>query len=237
MEERSFFYRYCIIFSNSFPKLFDFFEKALKENNFDTQFFIKVEKTFICISQTNEQRMLKEAENLKIKKPVEKELDKKNINYENKEYFIAEKYIQYFPSKEYVEFNESITKKTNKDANLIVEIIAPGKGIFEFDTPRREILSEGHKTILTFTGTKTLKKHKDFELGGGNMDSGSFRIDIYLDCDTIHLKENATITKKNLKGVVRYIYPLTDKSDLKKEMKEIEFNFSNNKKEKEQKNK
>ena len=115
MEERSFFYRYCIIFSNSFPKLFDFFEKALKENNFDTQYFVKGEKTFICISQTNEQRMLKEAENLKIKKPMGKELDKKNIDYENKEYFIAEKYIEYFPSKEYIEFNESIKKKTNKD--------------------------------------------------------------------------------------------------------------------------
>ena len=133
----------------------------------------------------------------------------------------------------YIEKDE----KTNKDINLIVEIIAPGEGIFEFDTPRREILSEGHKTILTFTGTKTLKKHKDFELGGGNMDSGSFRIDIYLDCDEIHLKENATITKQNLRGAVRYIYPLTDKSDLNNEMKEIEFNFSNNKKEKEQKNK
>ena len=133
----------------------------------------------------------------------------------------------------YIEKDET----TNKDINLIVEIIAPGKGIFKFDTPRREILSEGHKTILTFTGTKTLKEHKDFELGGGNMDSGSFRIDIYLDCDKINLKENATITKKNLIGVVRYIYPLTDESDLNKEMKEVGVDFSDNKKEKEQKNK
>ena len=122
-------------------------------------------------------------------------------------------------------------KETNKDINLIVEIITPGNDLFKFDKPRREeIFSGGHKIILSFTGNKTLKEYKDFELVGSNMDSGSFRIDIYLDCDKIHLKENETIIKKNLKGAVRYIYPLAEKSNLDKKMKEIEVNFSYNKK-------
>ena len=122
-------------------------------------------------------------------------------------------------------------KETNKDINLIVEIITPGNDLFKFDKPRREeIFSGGHKIILSFTGNKTLKEYKDFELVGSNMDSGSFRIDIYLDCDKIHLKENENIIKKNLKGAVRYIYPLAEESNLDKKMKEIEVNFSYNKK-------
>ena len=122
-------------------------------------------------------------------------------------------------------------KETNKDINLIVEIITPGNDLFKFDKPRREeIFSGGHKIILSFTGNKTLKEYKDSELVGSNMDSGSFRIDIYLDYDKIHLKENETIIKKNLKGAVRYIYPLAEESNLDKKMKEIEVNFSYNKK-------
>ena len=72
MEERSFFYRYCIIIPTSFPKLIEYFEKSLKEYDFDIQSFEERKSKYICISQTNENRLLKEAENLKIKKPIKK---------------------------------------------------------------------------------------------------------------------------------------------------------------------
>ena len=122
MEERSFFYRYCIIIPTSFPKLIEFFEKSLKEYDFDIQSFEEKKSKYICISQTNEQRLLKEAENLKIKKPIKKleqneiqSLDQRIIDLESKDYFIAEKYKEYFPSKEYNEFYNAVTKNNKKD--------------------------------------------------------------------------------------------------------------------------
>ena len=125
MEERSFFYRYCIIIPTSFPKLIEYFEKSLKEYDFDIQSFEERKSKYICISQTNENRLLKEAENLKIKKPIKKitqneiqSLDQRIIDLESKDYFIAEKYKEYFPSKEYKEFYEAVTKNNKKDTNI-----------------------------------------------------------------------------------------------------------------------
>ena len=122
MEERSFFYRYCIIIPTSFPKLIEFLEKSLKEYDFDIQSFEEKKSKYICISQTNEQRLLNQAENLKIKKPIKKleqneiqSLDQRIIDLESKDYFIAEKYKEYFPSKEYNEFYNAVTKNNKKD--------------------------------------------------------------------------------------------------------------------------
>lgn len=68
MEERSFFYRYCIIIPEKYSKISDYFESILKENSFDIQTIINKNKRFICLSQKDEQKMLKTAELLKIKK-------------------------------------------------------------------------------------------------------------------------------------------------------------------------
>ena len=126
MEERSFYYRYCIIIPKTFPKLTQLFETSLKAYDFDIQSFEEGKRRYICLSQTNEQRMLKEAENLQIKKPKYKEipkdeallLDKRIIEQEKKEYFVSEKFIEYIPSKEYTEFFELLyISNKKKDIN------------------------------------------------------------------------------------------------------------------------
>jgi hypothetical protein len=125
MEERSFYYRYCIIIPNIYPKLAQYFETSLKSYDFDIQSFEENKKKYFCVSQTNEQRMLKEAENLKIKKQKNKEipqdesllLDKRIIELEKKEYFISEKYKEYIPSKEYNEFYDLFISNKKDDIN------------------------------------------------------------------------------------------------------------------------
>ena len=134
----------------------------------------------------------------------------------------------------YVDKNEE-----KKEKKLIVEINAPGKG-FEFDKPtREEILDDGHKIIICFTGTKKLKDYPDFEPCSSNMDSGNFRIDIVLDYNQFRFKDNAPVEKKKLKGVVRFIYPLIydDEANAPSEMKAVNIEFSKNEKNKEKKNK
>jgi hypothetical protein len=124
-----------------------------------------------------------------------------------------------------------------KEKKLIVEINAPGKG-FEFDKPtREEILDDGHKIIICFTGTKKLKDYPDFEPCSSNMDSGNFRIDIVLDYNQFRFKDNAPVEKKKLKGVVRFIYPLIydDEANALSEMKAVNIEFSKNEKNKEKK--
>ena len=68
MEERSFYYRYCIEIPEKYSKISEYFESILKENDFDVQSLTHKKKRYICLSQKNEQKMLKEAELLQIKK-------------------------------------------------------------------------------------------------------------------------------------------------------------------------
>ena len=111
-------------------------------------------------------------------------------------------------------------EKTN-ETRLIIDINAPGNG-FTFNNPKKyEVFSNGHKLILSFTGTKTLKEYDEFELGGGNMDSGNFRIDIYLDYDKYRINEEES-RKKRKKGVMRFSYSLVEVEKGKKELKAVE---------------
>ena len=68
MEERSFYYRYCIEIPETYSEISDYFQSVLKENSFDIQTLTNNNKRYICLSQTDEQKMLKTAELLKIKK-------------------------------------------------------------------------------------------------------------------------------------------------------------------------
>ena len=109
------------------------------------------------------------------------------------------------------------TDEETKEKKLIIDINAPGNG-FKFDPPKREeIFEEGHKIILSFTGTRELNDYNDIEIVDSNVGSGNFRIDIYLDCDKIHLKENENPHKKKLKGVMRYTYSLVEEQNLNNE--------------------
>ena len=68
MEERSFYYRYCIEIPEIYSKISDYYESILKENSFDIQTLTNNNKRYICLSQKDEKKMLKTAELLKIKK-------------------------------------------------------------------------------------------------------------------------------------------------------------------------
>ena len=173
MEERSFYYRYCIIIRNIFPKFIEYFETTLKNYDFDVQSFEEDKKKYICISQTNEKRMLREAEILKIKKPKNKEvkedeallLDKKIIDLEKREYFLEEKYNEYIPSKEYNELYNLVYNKKKDDVdkryglglftesemlNLEKSILEkiPIENMEEFDTLISEEFNKSSKTLL-----------------------------------------------------------------------------------------
>ncbi len=127
------------------------------------------------------------------------------------------------------------TDKDTKKKKLIVEINTPGKG-FEFDQPKREeIFNEGHKIVLSFTGNKKLKEYNDFESGLSNIDSGNFRIDVYLDYDLYPLQEGAPVSKVKLKGVTRFIYLLNDYNPNNNEVKDVDIIFSKNEKKKNEK--
>ena len=85
MEERSFYYRYCIIIPEIYSKISDYFESILKENSFDIQTIINKNKRYICISQKDEQKMLKVAEFLKIKKIYSNKNNLEEKKLENEE--------------------------------------------------------------------------------------------------------------------------------------------------------
>ena len=70
MEERSFYYRYCIVIPNlKNNKMIEYLEECLKANDFNIQTFTEKNKIYICLGQKNEKKILEQAELLKIKKP------------------------------------------------------------------------------------------------------------------------------------------------------------------------
>ena len=119
MEERSFYYRYCIVIPSNYPKLNNYLEKSLNAFDFSVQSFDDNKSKYICISQNNEEKILKQAEILRIKKPKnipiqEKDnslLDKRIIDLEKKQYFISNEIPEYSPNKEYYDlYYDSISK-------------------------------------------------------------------------------------------------------------------------------
>ena len=124
MEERSFYYRYCIVIPTSFPKMYQYLEECLKSFDFSVQSFDERKKKYICIGQKSEKRILEQAEILKIKKPKNNPekasenslLDKRIIDLENKEYFKYKNYNEYIPNKEYNDLYYDLNQK-KKDEN------------------------------------------------------------------------------------------------------------------------
>ena len=125
MEERSFYYRYCIVIPTSFSKMYQYVEECLKSYDFSIQSFDERKKKYICIGQKNEKRILEQAENLKIKKPKnnpEKDsensiLDKRIIDLENKEYFKNKNFNDYVPNKEYYDLYYDLSKNKKDEDN------------------------------------------------------------------------------------------------------------------------
>ena len=130
MEERSFFYRYCIVMPTSCPKIIQFLESVLKLNDFDVQSFEDKKKKYLCLSQNSEKRMLEEAQFLKIKKlknnlseedesTLKTYLDERIINLEKNEYFKSNKLNEFLPQKIYYNlYDIDVKKKIIKDLVL-----------------------------------------------------------------------------------------------------------------------
>ena len=126
MEERSFLYRYCIVIPTTCPKIIEYFESILKKNTFDVQSFDNNKKHYMCVSQTNEEKMLKEAQYLRLKKQknnlkeeeesvLKTYLDQRIIDLEKNEYFEANKINEYLPQKIYYDLYDIDIK--NKENN------------------------------------------------------------------------------------------------------------------------
>ena len=128
MEERSFYYRYCIEIPEIYSKISDYFEGILKENSFDIQTLVNNNKRYICLSQKDEQKMLKTAELLKIKKIYtdkndlkehikgeELELPKEIEDIEKEQPFISSKKDNFLPQEVYNDLYSIDIK--NKDKN------------------------------------------------------------------------------------------------------------------------
>ena len=179
MEERSFFYRYCIVIPTSYPKSIQFLETVLKQNDFDIQSFEEKKKRYICLSQNNEKRMLEEAESLRLKKPkntpLENEeilktyLDQRIIDLEKNESFKANKANEFLPQDIYYDLYD-IDKK-NKDNNKRYglglftenEMLAIEKSILENipieDVAKfSELISEEGKKDSNFLDNKLLQE-------------------------------------------------------------------------------
>lgn len=125
MTERSFFYRYCIVIPEQYQSLSDYFLKLLSDNDFDVQKFFSEDKNkrniFLCLSQKNEEKLLREAQNLKIKKvyngpdKIEHDKDlglpKEVIEYEKLKPFVYAQRNDFLPDKAYDEFYDLIGQK------------------------------------------------------------------------------------------------------------------------------
>ena len=186
--ERSFFYRYCIVISTSYPKLIECFEKSLKEYDFDIQSFEKDSEKYICISQKNEKRMLKVAEALKIKKPKNQEiknnesplLDQRIIDLEKKEYFIADKYEEYNPSKDFIELYELVRLNKKEEINKRY-----GLGLF---TESEMLLIE--KTILENIPIENMEEFKELISTEGNQGINKILKGLKIDTEK-NIEENS----------------------------------------------
>ncbi len=115
--------------------------------------------------------------------------------------------------------------KNENEKKFVIEINLCGTDLFVLDKPKREeIVDEGHKTIISFTGTKKLREYKNLQLQeSSTMDSGNFRIDIVLDMNKYKFKQGAKVSKKKDKGIIRYIYTLEDNNNNNSEMKVLNF--------------
>ena len=126
MEERSFYYRYCIVIPASFQKMSEYLEECLKAYDFNIQIFTENKKRYICLGQKNEKRMLEQAEILKIKKPKNNPekisedslLDKRIIDLENKEFFKYKNYNEYLPNQEYYELYYELNQNKKLENNI-----------------------------------------------------------------------------------------------------------------------
>lgn len=123
MEEKSFFYRYCIIFPEEYLKIVNYFIEILKQNNFDIQSFTENKNIYLCLSQTNEKMFLITAEKLRIRKKTnilnpelnELPLPKEIIELEKEEPFRVKEKDKFIPDKHYEELYDTLLNKNQEN--------------------------------------------------------------------------------------------------------------------------
>ena len=188
MEERSFFYRYCVVIPTSYPKIIQYFESVIKQNSFDIQSFEEKNKKYICLSQNDEKKMLEQAEHLKLKRLkntlsakdeeiLKTYLDQKIIDIEKNEYFKANKSNEYLPQDIYYDLYD-IDKK-NKENNKRY-----GLGLFT----ESEMLSI-EKSILENIPIDNVEKFSELISEEGKKDSNIKNIKNFL-LQELSLKKN-----------------------------------------------
>ena len=179
MEERSFFYRYCIVIPTSCPKIIQYVESLLKQNDFDVQSFEDKKKNYICISQNNEKRMLEQAQILKLKKQknILSEEDEKNlktyldqriIDLEKNQYFEAEKLNEFLPSKIYYDlYDIDLKNKENKQndnktkQDIIYELVSE---MIDLEIPKGLIKTIIDKMLNEIFGKDTELSKETFKV-------------------------------------------------------------------------
>ena len=123
MKEKSFFYRYCIIFPEEYLKIVNYFIEILKQNNFEVQSFTENKNIYLCLSQTNEKMFLITAEKLRIRKKTnilnpelnELPLPKEIIELEKEEPFRVKEKDKFIPDKHYEELYDTLLNKNQEN--------------------------------------------------------------------------------------------------------------------------
>jgi hypothetical protein len=118
--ENSFFYRQCIVVNKRYSVLNNFLINTLRKNKFDCQVLNKGEKDLILISQTDEKKILVEAQLRKVRKatnnpiPLNSSLPQKLLLEENKRPYTTLSPELFKPDQVYDDFYDLIGKKPNE---------------------------------------------------------------------------------------------------------------------------
>jgi hypothetical protein len=106
--EKSFYYRYCLVFKTGHDPILHYFKKLLSQNNFDYKEYEDKNRIILILSQTDEEKLLREAQNAKVKKvstmfEISKhvELPEKLIEQEKKKNFVFKDKDNYVPDAYY----------------------------------------------------------------------------------------------------------------------------------------
>jgi hypothetical protein len=148
-EERSFYYRYCIVCKTKYANVVSYFKQLLKENDFDVKEFIDKERIILLLSQTNEERILREAQHSKINKiyldkdySVIPELPEKVIENEKRKIFAYKLKDSYVPDSYY----DNLYDKKKNDGRYGLDLFTEG----EMLSLENKIMSDIHLNEPTF---------------------------------------------------------------------------------------
>ena len=168
-DERSFYYRYCIVFKSKYSNIVTYFKQLMKENEFEFKEFIDKDRIILILSQTSEENLLREAEHSKIKKilvqkdytPIpqlpEKVVEnekRKNFVYRLKDSFVPDSYYDNLYNKKKTDSRFGLDLFTEAEMlsleyKLLVDVHLNKSVFYEFikNTPLESKLSDLNKFL------------------------------------------------------------------------------------------